>query len=183
MTRLSFLTSGIPIFSKATTKRGLHCSHKYATNCPFCVLPQKIVTFCYIRRSSWPLIWSSTTDSLFFKVVIELTTNDKKRILEDLMLSCNYVISLLSAYYWVDSYSRSSVPSTAIQGGQDCDGDPIYVGRAFHEGDWVPAKVIPNKNCAYIPYGGAEHMKDQYQVGGLLYHKICIEATFLKHIF
>lgn len=58
-----------------------------------------------------------------------------------------------------------AVPPTAIQGGMDIDGHPIYVGRAFHEGDWIPAKVIPGKNIAYIAYDGEEVPVEHFQVG------------------
>lgn len=38
-----------------------------------------------------------------------------------------------------------------VRGGIDSDGSVIYVGRAFHEGDMIPAKVIPDKvNDAFI---------------------------------
>lgn len=72
--------------------------------------------------------------------------------------------TLFTAYYWVDTRARNGVPSTALRGGTDSDGDAIYVGRAFHDGDWLPAKVIPNKDVAYIAYGGDEHEKCEYQV-------------------
>ena len=52
----------------------------------------------------------------------------------------------------------------AIRAGTDADGSPIYAGRAFHEGDMVPAKVIPDKNIAYVCYGGEEIPKDSYEV-------------------
>lgn len=57
-----------------------------------------------------------------------------------------------------------SVPSTALHGGIDMDGSEIFVGRAFHEGDWLPAKVIPSKQVSYICYNGEEHAKHQFQV-------------------
>lgn len=50
----------------------------------------------------------------------------------------------------------ASFPSNAVQVGTDSDGSAIYIGRAFHNGDAIPAKVIPKKNAAYIPYGGEE---------------------------
>ncbi|CAG9764549.1 unnamed protein product [Ceutorhynchus assimilis] len=68
------------------------------------------------------------------------------------------------AYYWVDTFAHGATPSTAIHGGYDIDGTQIYVGRAFHEGDWLPAKVMPEKNVAYVAYNGQEHAKDRYQV-------------------
>uniref|UniRef100_A0AAR5P7J1 Uncharacterized protein n=1 Tax=Dendroctonus ponderosae TaxID=77166 RepID=A0AAR5P7J1_DENPD len=67
-------------------------------------------------------------------------------------------------YYWVDTFARGAVPTTALHAGHDIDGTQTFVGRAFHEGDWIPAKVIPEKNVAYVAYGGAEHPKDRYQV-------------------
>ncbi|XP_056648526.1 natterin-4-like [Diorhabda carinulata] len=70
----------------------------------------------------------------------------------------------MAAYYWVDCHARGTVPSTALRGGTDIDGSQIFVGRAFHEGDWIPAKVIPSKNVAYVPYNGGEHAKFRYQV-------------------
>lgn len=48
--------------------------------------------------------------------------------------------------------------------GTDVDGDEIYAGRAPHEGDILPAKVIPNKNACYVCWGGEEIVKDQFEV-------------------
>lgn len=67
-------------------------------------------------------------------------------------------------YYWVDTVSRGGVPSTAIEGGFDVGGERIYVGRAFYEGDWLPAKVIPAKNAAYISWNGDEVFVDRFEV-------------------
>lgn len=50
-----------------------------------------------------------------------------------------------------------------MRGGTDQDGSEIYVGRAYHEGDWIPAKVIPRKHVAYVAYGGKEHAKSEYE--------------------
>lgn len=35
-------------------------------------------------------------------------------------------------------------------GGTDSDGSQIYVGRALHNGIFVPAKIMPEKQEAYI---------------------------------
>lgn len=56
------------------------------------------------------------------------------------------------------------MPPSAVRGGVDQDGTTIYVGRAHHEGDWIPAKVIPEKDVAYVAYGGKEHAKGEFQV-------------------
>lgn len=51
-----------------------------------------------------------------------------------------------------------------VRGGIDSDGTVIYIGRAFHEGDMIPAKVMPDKNAAYICYGGEEILKEDFEV-------------------
>lgn len=64
----------------------------------------------------------------------------------------------------MDTHAFGHVPSTALYGGVDIDGSQIFVGRAYHEGDWIPAKVIPAKNVAYVCFNGEEHAKDHFQV-------------------
>ncbi|XP_014475327.1 PREDICTED: natterin-3-like [Dinoponera quadriceps] len=70
----------------------------------------------------------------------------------------------MPGYRWVSRAGAQSLPDAAVQGGRDSDGTTIYVGRAFHEGDMVPAKVMPDKGVAYICYGGEEHPKYNYEV-------------------
>lgn len=67
---------------------------------------------------------------------------------------------------WVPSSAQSGVPMNAVVAGNDVDGSTIYVGRAYHEGDLVPAKVIPSKQVAYIPFNGQEIPKYDYHVRG-----------------
>ncbi|XP_018321824.1 uncharacterized protein LOC108734675 [Agrilus planipennis] len=69
-----------------------------------------------------------------------------------------------AGYYWIDWTSDKGVPPTAVHGGIDVDGAEIFVGRAYHEGDWIPAKVIPSRQVAYVAYGGGEHVKHKFQV-------------------
>jgi Protein of unknown function (DUF3421) len=38
----------------------------------------------------------------------------------------------------------------ALRGGQDSDGSPIYVGRASHNGIFLPAKILPSKFACYV---------------------------------
>lgn len=40
----------------------------------------------------------------------------------------------------------------------------MYIGRAWHEGDQLPAKVIPSKQACYISYDGEEIPKENYDV-------------------
>lgn len=57
------------------------------------------------------------------------------------------------------------MPESAITGGRDVDGCTIYVGRAFHEGDLLPAKVVcPDKSVAYVCHNGEEHPKEDFEV-------------------
>ena len=56
------------------------------------------------------------------------------------------------------------MPPTAVVGGRDIDGSTIYVGRAYHEGDMLPAKVIPDRNVAYVCHNGEEHPKHDFEV-------------------
>lgn len=65
---------------------------------------------------------------------------------------------------WVPMTAYSAVPMDAVVAGHDLDGSAIYVGRAYHEGDLIPAKVIPSKQVAYVPHGGQEVPKNEYQV-------------------
>lgn len=48
--------------------------------------------------------------------------------------------------------------------GVDSDVCQIFAGRAFHEGDFVPAKVIPSKHSVSISYGGEEVFKQDFEV-------------------
>ncbi|XP_053965072.1 uncharacterized protein LOC128867668 isoform X2 [Anastrepha ludens] len=65
---------------------------------------------------------------------------------------------------WVHSSPYQPVPPFAVIGGHDCDGSPIYVGRSYHEGDNLPAKVVPSKGTAYVCWGGQEITKSHYEI-------------------
>lgn len=68
-----------------------------------------------------------------------------------------------AAPVWVDA-SGGQVPPGAVQGGQDVSGEPLFVVRAAHEGAMIPGKLASSHGCAYVPWGGKEHGKPQYQV-------------------
>ena len=57
-----------------------------------------------------------------------------------------------------------SVPPGAVVGGQDCNGEPIYVARAQHEGAMIPGKLVASHGVTFVAWGGQEHGKPQYQV-------------------
>lgn len=72
-------------------------------------------------------------------------------------------------YRWVPAcLSQRSIPPGALRVGTDADGEEIYAGRAPHEGDILPAKVIPSKNACYVAHNGEEILKDQFEVNKII---------------
>lgn len=71
---------------------------------------------------------------------------------------------IISVECWIRSSANKPLPRFAIKAGFDEDATPIYVGRCEHEGDMLPAKVIPSKGWAYVTWGGEEHKKINYEV-------------------
>lgn len=45
---------------------------------------------------------------------------------------------------WIRSSIYESIPEGAILAGHDQDQSPIYIGRAWHEGDQLPGNNIRN---------------------------------------
>ncbi|XP_005189330.1 uncharacterized protein LOC101891949 [Musca domestica] len=66
--------------------------------------------------------------------------------------------------FWIASSAHSPLPEFTVVGGHDSDSSPVYVGRAEHNGEVLAAKVIPSKGCAYVAWGGQEHVKYHYEV-------------------
>ncbi|KAI8438201.1 hypothetical protein MSG28_010820 [Choristoneura fumiferana] len=64
---------------------------------------------------------------------------------------------------WMNA-TGGQVPPGAVPGGQDSNGEPMFVARAQHEGATLPGKLVPSHGCAYVPWGGAENGKNEYQV-------------------
>ncbi|XP_075213167.1 uncharacterized protein LOC142319589 [Lycorma delicatula] len=69
----------------------------------------------------------------------------------------------VGSYSWMEGKS-GSVPHNAVKVGVDRDGSAIFAGRAFHEGDLLPAKVAPSHGGAFVAWGGREHSKFEYEV-------------------
>lgn len=65
---------------------------------------------------------------------------------------------------WCPWTASDGVPEGAIMAGIDCDGTAIYIGKASHEDDVMPAKVLPAKEAAYVCYGGEEFVKYELEV-------------------
>lgn len=67
-------------------------------------------------------------------------------------------------YNWIPTSAYAGIPPNTVYAGNDADGAPIYVGRCFHEGEQLPAKVIPSKQVAYVSHNGMEIAKQHYEV-------------------
>lgn len=73
----------------------------------------------------------------------------------------------MGSYAWIPA-SNGSIPPTAVAAGKDVDGSILYAGRAFHEGDLLPAKISPSQGAALVAYGSSEHKVYNYEVTELL---------------
>lgn len=71
---------------------------------------------------------------------------------------------LRADFTWIPSSVYGGLPPSAVNAGNDSDGSPIYVGRAYHEGDMTPVKVLPSKQAAYLSYNGQEILVSNYEV-------------------
>lgn len=71
---------------------------------------------------------------------------------------------IIQGHHWVPSSTYGALPHNAVIAGNDSDGSPIYIGRAFHAGDQIPVKVLPSKQAAYLSYGGQEIHVANYEV-------------------
>ncbi|XP_026666845.1 uncharacterized protein LOC108633130 [Ceratina calcarata] len=90
---------------------------------------------------------------------IQVSTKDKCQSFVEILTD-----SKMSVYRWTTRRAGQGVPSNAVHGGRDIQGSTIYVGRAYHEGDMLPAKVIPDNNVAYVCHAGQEHAKYEFEV-------------------
>lgn len=68
-----------------------------------------------------------------------------------------------SGFTWVKSGS-GHVPPEAVCGGNQSDGEPLFVGRAHIGGSLVTGKIQPSHNCIYVPFDGIEHSISEYEV-------------------
>lgn len=49
-----------------------------------------------------------------------------------------------------------NIPSNAMPAGETETGEPLFIGRANHNGTVTVGKVQPSHGCCYIPYSGQE---------------------------
>ena len=65
-------------------------------------------------------------------------------------------------FVWVNSSHGQTIVG-AVEWGNE-SGGIIYIGRALHENDCVPGKVNCTSGTLYLPWGGGEKIKSQYEV-------------------
>lgn len=65
--------------------------------------------------------------------------------------------------HWVP-VNDGNIPPNAIPGGETAEGEPLFIGRATHDGTITVGKVQPSHGCCYIPYGGEEVAYQNYEI-------------------
>jgi len=71
-------------------------------------------------------------------------------------------IPTLEGTAWV-AQTGGAVPEGGLIGGSDA-GNDVYVVRSEHNGATIPGKLLPSHSVAYVPWGGEEHSKADYEV-------------------
>lgn len=108
----------------------------------------------------------------------------------------------MNHFNWVHTSAHAPLPPNAVYAGNDTDGSPIYVGRAWvlkksiyslnfnylsfsshHEGDLLVAKVLPTKQVSYVSHNGMEVAKYQFEVSNKIKQKIENESRNRNGIF
>lgn len=59
---------------------------------------------------------------------------------------------------------RSTSLDGAVSSGNTSSGEPLYIGRAHHEGSLTPGKIVVGHGCIYIPFNGKEEPSLHYDV-------------------
>lgn len=75
----------------------------------------------------------------------------------------NYEVLTGFGFQWIHS-GGGHTPEGAISSGNMANGEPCYIGRAHFSGSLTPGKIHKSHGCLYIPFGGAEHRIDSYEV-------------------
>lgn len=66
-------------------------------------------------------------------------------------------------YSWVES-SDGATHENAVIGGSTENEETLFIGRVLHEGQLLPGKIHPSHRCIYVPFCGAEHAYQQYEI-------------------
>lgn len=74
-----------------------------------------------------------------------------------------YLLKTSCPFKWVKSCD-GCVPSNAVEGGHTACGEPLYVGRCFHNGAQIIGKIQASFKGILIPFGGIEVKHCHYEV-------------------
>lgn len=74
------------------------------------------------------------------------------------------LLNITAGCKWVKYSGDHNVEPEMLVIGHDLDGFALVVGRAYHQGDLLPAKVKPQHGVAYVSYDGVEHTKHDFEV-------------------
>lgn len=66
-------------------------------------------------------------------------------------------------YKWEEG-NNGEVPINAIVGGCTINGETLYFGRIFHNGNYISGKIHPSHKVLYVPYRGQEINFRRYEV-------------------
>lgn len=75
----------------------------------------------------------------------------------------DYEVLCAGGGHWVPVYN-GQIPPNAVPGGETAQGEPLFVGRATHDGTVTVGKVQPSHGCCYIPYGGEELAFKEFEI-------------------
>ena len=64
---------------------------------------------------------------------------------------------------WEPSHN-GHIPSKAVVGGYDQNGEALYIGRVVQYNDLIPGKIVPSHHCCYVAFDGKEISHRSYQV-------------------
>lgn len=64
---------------------------------------------------------------------------------------------------WVPVHD-GNIPPNAMPGGETSEGEPLFIGRATHDGTVTVGKVQPSHGCCYISYGGQELAYKEFEI-------------------
>lgn len=64
---------------------------------------------------------------------------------------------------WIKT-DRDVIPEKALKSGYSETGEILYVGRAKHQGNFIPGKVHPSHKVCYVPFGGKEISYTGYEI-------------------
>jgi hypothetical protein len=70
---------------------------------------------------------------------------------------------------WVTPTSKYEMPSTAIEGGKDGEGRPLYVGRFKHEGSVIPGFIEPSSGICVSSYDTKAFSSSDFQVSPIIW--------------